>query len=220
MRDAGFSALLFVLLPGIALAEEAEGAASLEPPLHALPRWQLAAPSFDLGATLPLRVQAFDPSKPLPPGMQPPPEYPYTEGHLLPEGYHIEERPKRGLLVAGYLVTGIPYGLGLLVGAAKRFDNEMHWLVVPFAGPWLTFAFRHRACNEIGETAFDSPHCVFDRMSEWLLIADGVVQAAGGTLLLIGYTSTSPFAVRDGASLSVGPVLVGSGAGAGAFGTW
>jgi hypothetical protein len=185
-----------------------------------LARLELTAVSFELEPSSAPRLAAFDPAKPLPPGMRPPPEYPYTAGDLLPEGYHIEDRPKRGLVTAGYLVTGIPWGLGLLVGAARRFNNEMHWLVLPVAGPWLTFAYRERACNEIGETAFDSPHCVYDRMAEWLLIADGVVQAAGATFLVLGYSATSPHAVRDEASLSVGPVLVGSVAGAGAYGSW
>jgi hypothetical protein len=160
------------------------------------------------------------PGQPLPPGMRPPPEYPYTPGDLLLEGYHVEERPKRGLVVAGYIDTGIPYGLGVLVSGAKRFENEMQWMLLPFAGPWLTFAFRERACNEIGETAFDSWNCVSDRMAEWLLIADGIVQAVGGTFLVIGYTSTSPYAVRDdSAKIHWAPAPIGNGYGVSAWGS-
>lgn len=197
--------------------------------LPTLPSWRLPEPFEDPLATreaprgfVSERPGQYVPGHPLPPGMRPPPEYRYTPGDMLPEGYHIEDRPRRGLLISGYLVGGIPYGFGLLIGAAKKFENQLGWLALPVAGPFLTFAFRERACNEIGETAFDSWHCVWDRTSEWFLIGDGVLQAVGGTLVIIGYGSTTPFAVRDDrdGALWVGPMLVSDGAGLGAYGSW
>jgi hypothetical protein len=226
-----FSVCGLVTLAGAGLSRRAlasEWAPTAPDALPEVPVWRLTtpivlapSPSASLGPGWPTALaDEWVPGQPLPPGMQPPAEYPYTPGDPILEGYHVEDRPRRGMVVAGYLVAGIPYGLGVLVAGAKRFENEMHWMLLPFAGPWLTFAFRERACNEIGETAFDSWHCVSDRMSEWLLIGDGVLQAVGGTFLLIGYTSTRPFAVRnDSATLHLTPAPIGDGYGVFAWGT-
>jgi hypothetical protein len=193
-----------------------------------LPMWRLHWPKGAEESPVYLDVNRFEagserfvPGQPLPPGMMPPPEYRYTPGDMLPEGYHIEDRPRRGFVISGYLTLGIPYGFGLMVGAVKRFENQLGWLAVPVAGPFLTFALRDRACNEIGETAFDGWHCVWDRTSEWFLITDGILQAVGATFLVIGYSSTTPFAVRDeDSAFWLSPTLVGDGGGVGAFGIW
>ncbi len=164
-------------------------------------------------------AQEYQPGQPLPPGMLPPPEYEYTPGHLLPEGYHLENRPRSGFLVGGFIVTAVPYFSGLLVAAANGLDNKSEYLFLPFAGPWLTLGMRERACNEIGDSAVDSPHCFTDRSAEWLLGIDGVMQGIGGVLVLMGYTLTKPYAVRDGFSMTVVPAQVGSGYGLQAIGT-
>jgi hypothetical protein len=218
----GFAAILSVSFATSQVFADADQSPST------LPSWRLGqAPGAE---SSPLHLDAsrfaslsekFVPGQPLPPGMKPPPEYRYTPGDMLPEGYHIEERPRRGFVISGYLTMGIPYGFGLMVGAVKQFENQLGWLAVPVAGPFLTFALRDRACNEIGETAFDSWHCVWDRTSEWFLITDGILQTVGATFLVIGYGSTTPFAVRDDDSAFwLSPTLVGDGGGIGAFGIW
>jgi hypothetical protein len=47
------------------------------------------------------------------------------------------------------------------------------------------------------------------------LIVSGVVQAAGGTLLLVGLLNPKPALVRDDTALRVRPMTVGSGYGLG-----
>lgn len=147
--------------------------------------------------------QRFVPGQPVPEGTRPPPEYRYEPGTVIAEGYHIEDRPKTGMLVLGYVVTGIPYMTGFLIAAVADFDNQSGWLLLPVAGPWLTLGKRERACNMIGDSGLDSPHCFADRAAEWMLGIDGVIQAAGATFLLLGYTLTTPWAVRDDTATNV-----------------
>ncbi|HSD86064.1 MAG TPA: hypothetical protein VLB44_01070 [Kofleriaceae bacterium] len=69
--------------------------------------------------------------------------------------------------VATFLVSyGATAGL-----AAQSFDTDKRWLYIPLAGPWITLAT-------------DSPcaNCEHDTAWKGLLIADGIVQAAGVTM--------------------------------------
>jgi hypothetical protein len=52
------------------------------------------------------------------------------------------------------------------------------------------------------------------------LITDGIMQVAGGSLLLAGYVATKPGLVRNDATLRVLPMRIGTGAGAGAVGSF
>jgi hypothetical protein len=154
--------------------------------------------------------------------MLPPPEFRYEPGTLLPEGYHLEERPKRGLLVSGYMVTGIPYGAGLLVAAGSRFANGSYYLVLPIAGPWLALGFDNQSeCNLFGDhdDEVSRGRCDWQVAGDSLLLADGILQGIGGMLLVMGYSFTTSYAVRDGWSVAMAPSLVGTGYGFSAVGT-
>lgn len=164
----------------------------------------------------------YEPGKPLPAGMLPPPEYRYEPGTLLPEGYHIEERPKRGLVISGTIVTAVPWGTGLLVGAGSRFANGSYYLVLPVLGPWLALGFDDKSqCNlfEPRPENVSRSRCDWQVAGDALLLSDGILQGIGGMLLIMGYSFTSEYAVRDGFSYAVSPALVGSGYGLTAFGT-
>lgn len=174
--------------------------------------------SLDVGTNALSVQQTYVPGEPLPPGVQPPPYYRYRSGDKLPEGYHIEQRPTTGLLIAGYIVTGVPYAVGLLIALAAGFDNKSPWLLLPVVGPWITLGTRERACNEIGDSGFDSAYCFGDRTTEWLLGIDGVIQAIGGSLVALGFIVTRSYAVRDQVSYFVVPSPVGSGYGLKAVG--
>src|SRR5882724_1355852 len=82
------------------------------------------------------------------PQMRSPDSVPY-DGGPVPAGYHVEERPRRGLVIAGTIVLAVPYGLGLAVAGGQNFPNSTGWLIVPGIGPWLTLASRHKsgACS-------------------------------------------------------------------------
>jgi len=165
-------------------------------------------------------TQSYQPGQPLPPGVEPPPYYRYRSGDPLPKGYHVEDRATKGLLIAGYIVTGIPYVAGLVIALAAGLDNQSGWLLLPVAGPWVTLGERRRACDEIGDSGWDSAYCVGDRISEWLLGIDGVIQGIGAGLVVLGLVITKPYAVRDEVPYVVTPSVVGSGYGLKAYGWW
>lgn len=151
-----------------------------------------------------------------------PDELPYREGAPIPVGYHREERLRTGLVTAGWIVTAIPYGAGLIAAAGSDFRNQSGWLAVPFAGPWLTMGRREYSCGDSDENADgrEGLSCVGDVFLVMGLIFDGVVQAAGGTMLLIGYTSPKTLLVRDDAKLRLRPMHIGSGHGFGLDGSF
>jgi hypothetical protein len=153
---------------------------------------------------------------------EPPLELPYRKGAPIPTGYHLEERPRTGLITAGWIVTAIPYGVGLVAGASASFHNASGWLAVPFVGPWLTLGRRDYSCDDLNEDDDSSEGlgCAGDVLIATGLILDGVMQATGGTLLLFGYTTSKTTLVRNDAVLRIRPVRVGTGHGIGFDGTF
>ena len=147
-----------------------------------------------------------------PPPGQLPPRYPYKEGQLIPPGYHLEERPRQGFVTAGYIVTGVPYAIGLLAAVSADFANHSGWLVVPFVGPWLTLGRRDNACVGTPNDVQDDRECWKDVIMAPLIL-DGIVQSIGGTFLAIGYLATKEWVVRDDLAYVVLPSPIGSGYG-------
>jgi hypothetical protein len=135
----------------------------------------------------------------------------------------VEERPRKGLVVSGWLLTAIPYGVGLIAAASADFKNHSGWLAVPFAGPWLMMGRRDYGCDDNDADQKDSEDgltCVADVFVVMGLIMDGVMQTAGGTLLLIGYVNQKKHVVRDTATLRISPMQIGTGRGLGVVGTF
>jgi hypothetical protein len=156
-----------------------------------------------------------------PPPAAPPPEQTWQEGDPTPAGFHVEERPRKGLVTAGILVTAIPYGIGVMGAAAADFKNSSLWLLAPWLGPWMTLGRRDYACGDKSDdSARDGAKCLGEVFLVMGLIADGVVQTAGGVLLLTGYLTAKPTLVRDAATLRVAPMPVGTGYGLGAVGAF
>lgn len=154
-----------------------------------------------------------------------PPVLPYREGQPIPPGYHLEERPLKGAIITGFVLTAVPYITGLLVAATTGFPNQSGFLVVPWAGPWLTLAARKNHCEpetyeEAEASASDPENCVEDAAVGFALWMDGVVQAAGGTLLLVGYLVTRTKLVRDAPAVSFTVTPMGAGYGLSASGTF
>ena len=125
-------------------------------------------------------------------------------------------------MTAGYIVTGIPYFFSAVTALAANTQNESGWLLVPFAGPWLTMGRRAYSCNldSSNQTTSQSLNCVADVFVVMGLILDGVMQAAGGTLLIVGYSATRPGLVRNDESVRLTPMHIGSGVGAGLVGAF
>jgi hypothetical protein len=146
------------------------------------------------------------------PGMPPPP------------GYHVEDRPRTGLVVAGAIIGGIPYFFSVMAASAANQANETGWLFVPVVGPWMTLGQRNYAtCNTPdngSQSTSQSLACVGDIFAVMGLITDGVLQATGATLLLVGVAAGRPALVRDDEAVRVTPMRIGSGYGAGLAGTF
>ena len=141
-------------------------------------------------------------------GYQAPYELPYRAGQPIPSGYRLVEEPRYGLVTAGYLVAGIPYGLGLVVAMSTNFDNGTEWLAVPFVGPWLTMGQRNYHCDENPDgTSEDAAGCLADVFVVMGLLMDGLMQAGGGALLLTGYLTTKKTLVREDLALSIRPIV-------------
>jgi hypothetical protein len=143
------------------------------------------------------------------------------EGDIPPPGYHFEERPRDGLVTAGYLLTLIPWGIGLLGASAASFRNESTWLGIPVLGPWMTIGRRDYVCGRGDRGAGDAMECVGEVFLVGAYIFDGILQASGVTLLMVGYMVPKKVMVRDDQqAVRITPMRVGSGYGAGVIGAF
>jgi hypothetical protein len=138
------------------------------------------------------------------------------DGGPVPAGYHVEERSRRGMLIAGPVILGVPYILGLTVASSENFPNATGWLAVPALGPWITLAARHRSStscstsNFDGSCASDSLDSGLDSTTRTFLILDGLTQGAGTILLIYGIASPKKVIARDFVgSLHLAPSKIG-----------
>lgn len=158
----------------------------------------------------------------VPAGYELPPVMPYREGQPVPPGYHLEERPIRAALITGYVITAVPYFTGLLIAATSGFPNRSIFLVVPWAGPWLTLGLRENRCDTetYDEDSTDADGCIEDAVAGFALVFDGLMQGAGGALVLVGYLAPQTKLVRDTPPVSFRVRRMGAGYGISAFGVF
>ena len=140
----------------------------------------------------------------------------YEEGEPIPPGYHPESRVRTGLVVGGAVTFGVMYLLSVLVGAAISDANKVNkayggnggetgdLLYVPVAGPFLQMTKTESSSGNV------------------TLAIDGIAQAAGATMLIVGITSPKTVLVRnDLAEVRVMPMRMGDkGGGLGLMGTF
>jgi hypothetical protein len=164
-----------------------------------------------------------------PPGAYPSPYWqapetlPYRDGAPVPAGYRVEEKVRTGLVVAGGLVLGIPYLIGLSAVSTKDSNNGANWLLVPVIGPWLALGARKQVCtykvSNTNTTVLDPVECTTDALAVTGLVFDGIVQTAGATLLVIGFALPKKVLVRqDIAQITF--TRIGSGYGVAAHGSF
>ncbi|MEI9948407.1 MAG: hypothetical protein WDO74_05355 [Pseudomonadota bacterium] len=124
-----------------------------------------------------------------------PESVPY-HGGPVPDGYHVEERAQRGLIIGGSLVLGIPWVLGITIASGYDFSNQSGWLVVPALGPWITIAARRKdtTCDFSGSSGIN---CTEDNSVRTMLILDGLTQAAGAIMLVYGLASPKKVITRN-----------------------
>jgi len=134
-------------------------------------------------------------------------------GGPIPPGYHLEEKPRRGLVIAGTIVLAVPYGLGLAGAGGGNFPNSSGWLILPVFGPWLTLASRHsgsRDCTSAFDGASTCVHTGEDDVTRTFLILDGMMQLGGAVMLTVGLASPTKVVARDFVgSLHFAPSTIG-----------
>jgi hypothetical protein len=195
--------------PAAASAAPAASAPQQAPPLAAPPPPPPGAayPAYP-AASYPPAAYAPAAYPPPPPGYayaypvapRPPENVPY-EGGPVPSGYHVEDRARRGPTIAGMVIWGSAYVLGLTVASADNFPNSTGWLVVPVVGPWVTLASRHNTTSctfdTLGESVCDSVTTDDDNTTRTFLILDGLTQATGAALFIYGLASPKKVLVHD-----------------------
>lgn len=135
-----------------------------------------------------------------------PPILPYRDSLPVPPGYRVEHRSATGLLVGGGLTFAAAYAAGLGLAASQSFENGTSYVAIPLAGPWAAIGGRtfnckvtvggtmaadvQRALNKCVGNAFDEVTTVV------FLTADGLIQATGFVLFLVGLGSGRQELVR------------------------
>jgi hypothetical protein len=115
---------------------------------------------------------------------QPQPYYaPQPQAPQRPTTPHTEERANLGLIISGAVILGVGWVVNILSGvfagvelfgsdASSEWDAFRFSAFVPIAGPWIQLATK--------PTSFSQ-----DYWGPWLII-DGLLQATGLTMLVIG----------------------------------
>lgn len=174
--------LAFALIPTRAHAQTAEVSGSVQIGAVAPAQQPVNAQSQPVAQPQPVYVQQ--------PVNGPPPQPMYVQpygygartrvvpyaGGPIPPGAQLRPQSNRGLLVGGGIVFGVTYGISLIAGAlCIDFRCPNGWtLLVPIVGPVVAGASAYGAsvATEI-----------------MLGVFDGVAQAAGLTMLIIGAVS-------------------------------
>ena len=137
----------------------------------------------------------------------------YEEGEPIPPGYHADTRVRTGLVVGGAVTFGVMYVFSVLAGSIMNDAAQSSYgssgtrgdfLFVPVAGPFLQMTKTESSSGNV------------------TLAIDGIAQAAGATMLIVGITSPRTVLVRnDLAEVRVTPMQVGErGSGLGLVGTF
>jgi len=119
----------------------------------------------------------------------------FDPGETVPTGGKIEVTRAWSALGFGGALLGIGWVPSIVVAATSSIDAN-HWLYVPVVGPWVAYATRD-ACAP----ATDPRPCLNDAGERVALIVDGIVQATGAALLMVGLPTGAE--VRWGKTASV-----------------
>ncbi len=136
-----------------------------------------------------------------------PPILPYRKGLPVPPGYRVVDRANSGLIIGGGVTFLLAYAAGLGLAASQSFENGTGYTAIPVAGPWAAIGGRsfqckapvttntvqalQKAINRCVGTAFDEVTTVV------FLTADGLVQATGAALFLVGLATGHQELVRE-----------------------
>ncbi len=172
------------------------------PPGYAVPPGYMLVPAPTPEAQTRYDVQYPQGRGALPPGM----ELPYVEGEPIPPGYRLVEQRRRGLIIAGSIVLGVPWVFGVTAATAADFKDGTGLLLIPVLGPWLTLTTdvaRDKPCDP------GTLVCETRAATRAVLVLDGMVQAGGAAMLVVGLFVPKKRLVRRNVIVSVAPLAVG-----------
>lgn len=120
-----------------------------------------------------------------PPGMWPRYIKDWEEGQPIPYGYHPEKRARKGLVIPGAVVFGVAYLLSTLVASENHttYDgttDRYTALWIPVIGPFIQMG---SSSNANGDSQ--------------MFFLDGVAQAGGLTMLVLGLAFPRTILVRN-----------------------
>lgn len=128
-----------------------------------------------------------------------PTELRFVEGRPIPAGYHLETRARKGLVVAGPIVFGVPYFLSLSTAASSGYQPD-RWLYAPVVGPFVDLANRKEDCTiSPGFNGGNNYNCGDDSVARFFLMFDGLMQVSGVAMLIFGLALPQQVLVRDDA---------------------
>lgn len=168
VRAVALAALAANLVPGAARAQPPpiEPAPAPAPSPAARERGKGRAPP----PVVPPRLALVDPAL-----------RPAREASVPPAYEVVREAYDAPVLMTGAILFLGSYGASLVVAASTERDDPdpgLDRLYVPVLGPWLALAG--------GDCPFEDPACDAGRTATLLLVADGVVQAAGVVTMVSG----------------------------------
>jgi hypothetical protein len=144
-----------------------------------------------------------------------------------PAGYRYEEHTSATPIVVGGLMLAIPYATGLGIAGAEDFANASGWLAVPALGPWLALSGRGDPCDRAKDAQdfnSDVGNCVAEPFVRGMLVLDGVLQATGAVVMIIGASSSDkrlvPIRERTGRVVAMPQPVGRSGYGMGVVGSF
>jgi hypothetical protein len=122
----------------------------------------------------------------------------WKEGEPVPDGYHVEQRTRRGLVIGGALSFGIPYFFSAFAAAVSADANQGStnplWpMWIPGLGPFIQMTQSQTTSSST---------------ATFLLGIDGVAQTAGLIMLFAGITSPRNVLVRNDLAKNDGKVHV------------
>jgi hypothetical protein len=119
----------------------------------------------------------------------------WRDGDAIPWGYHREERVRKGAIISGSILFGITYGYSLLIATLgediSSGDNGAAPLAIPVLGPFITLKNSDSASLN------------------YILVLDGLAQAAGAALMIHGIVSPKALLVRNDLGVAFVPAPMG-----------
>jgi hypothetical protein len=120
--------------------------------------------------------------------------------------YHPGRAVRGNLILAGTIVVGVAYGLGVIVAADSGFRGSSSALLVPVAGPIIAADAVTRSRNQCGFTPYSGVRDCNSSFLPIFLIGDAVVQGTGVLLIAAGIIFRDRVWVRN-AGLTLVPTF-------------